>query len=411
MTNRQKILLLGTIFLLAALSIAWWILTPRVVSYSPTNLQQDVVPSDTIEVTFNTTLSDQDYEGLVQIQPDLAYTIQLDGNRLNITPVDSLKEGTAFTVTILPGIKSTLGLLSTKAATWTFHVKNPWLLYFLDGEKKTDLYRIDPSGLTTDLLMEITEDLIDYSVSPDGSAVIYSVRSGQDTIIRSFDLLEKTHTPLHTCPNLVCSQPVLSSDGKYLAFMSGASPNQGGQGSGKVVLLTLGDQTGASEPVTASGNDHPTRDPAWSSRGWLVIYDDVSAEFLFIKPSTGETKSLPNETGEPGSWSPDGRIYLIPEITYVNPLENQGVEYFSRLIQYDPELGKKSDLTQNNQVEDLIPAFSPSGVKVAFARRFLNRTDWTPGRQVWLVDQRWKQCPKNDEQPGFQPSWFRLEPG
>jgi Tol biopolymer transport system component len=177
-----------------------------------------------------------------------------------------------------------------------------------------------------------------------------------------------------------------------------------------VILLTLGDQTTAGESITVIGNDHPTRDPAWSSRGWLAIYDDLNAEFLFINPSTGERNSMPNETGEPGCWSPDGRVYLIPEITYVNPIENQGVEYFSRLVQFDPEQGRKADLTQNNQVEDLIPAYSPSGVKVAFARRFLNRTDWTPGRQVWLVDGDGSNARKMTNSPDFNHLGFAWSP-
>jgi Tol biopolymer transport system component len=47
------------------------------------------------------------------------------------------------------------------------------------------------------------------------------------------------------------------------------------------------------------------------------------------------------------------------------------------------------DLTRNfaaSNVEDFSPVYAPDGQTIAFARRFLNESDWTPGRQLWVMD-------------------------
>ena len=43
------------------------------------------------------------------------------------------------------------------------------------------------------------------------------------------------------------------------------------------------------------------------------------------------------------------------------------------------------DLTKASQIEDSMPAYSPDGAWIAFARRYLDSTRWTPGRQLWLM--------------------------
>jgi len=256
----------------------------------------------------------------------------------------------------------------------------------LDGEKKTDLYRIDPAGLVTDKLFDIEQSLVDYHVIPDGTGLVYAARAGNNTQIGWYDLHDTSHTIIFTCSNQICSQPTLSPDSRYLAYTSGISIKEGGAGSGRVWILTLNGKSPIGDPLPASGNAHPTRDPVWSANGWLAYYDDADAAFQFFLPSTGQRTSMENGTGEPGSWTVDGDSYLIPEIHYVDPADNAGVEYYSRLVEFNPLTGQKTDLTQNNQAEDLIPAYSPTGEKVAFARRFLNAKDWTPGRQVWVIN-------------------------
>jgi Tol biopolymer transport system component len=39
-----------------------------------------------------------------------------------------------------------------------------------------------------------------------------------------------------------------------------------------------------------------------------------------------------------------------------------------------------------DNLEDTLPVFSPDGERLAFARKYLNQDEWTPGRQLWLMD-------------------------
>jgi Tol biopolymer transport system component len=44
-----------------------------------------------------------------------------------------------------------------------------------------------------------------------------------------------------------------------------------------------------------------------------------------------------------------------------------------------------TDLTQAIELEDSSPVYSPDGALIAFARRYLDSTRWTPGKQLWLM--------------------------
>ena len=44
------------------------------------------------------------------------------------------------------------------------------------------------------------------------------------------------------------------------------------------------------------------------------------------------------------------------------------------------------DLTGADNLEDTSPAYSPDGASLAFARKYLDVTRWTPGRQIWLMN-------------------------
>ena len=59
---------------------------------------------------------------------------------------------------------------------------------------------------------------------------------------------------------------------------------------------------------------HQTIQPEWSSNGILSFYDTNQQAFIVLDPRSGKNTSLPNQTGEPGSWDPSAKYYVAPEI-------------------------------------------------------------------------------------------------
>ena len=122
----------------------------------------------------------------------------------------------------------------------------------------------------------------------------------------------------------------------------------------------------------------------------LSFYDVQQKAFILLDPRSGESTAIQNETGETGSWSPDGNLFVAPEILFLtsNPSSSSpGGESLpaSHLIAYNLSSQQTSDLSHTPALEDVSPAFAPDGKLLAFARKYLDPVRWTPGRQIWLM--------------------------
>ncbi len=137
----------------------------------------------------------------------------------------------------------------------------------------------------------------------------------------------------------------------------------------------------------AGDPEHQTLLPSWSSAGRLSFYDTQAAAFVFYDPYTGETIFFPNQTGETGHWHPDGTAFLAPEIFFLNTGVVAGLPSLanSHLILFNLSSKETQDLTPAEDMEDTTPVFSPDGVYLAFARKYLSLQRWTPGRQLWVM--------------------------
>jgi Tol biopolymer transport system component len=137
-------------------------------------------------------------------------------------------------------------------------------------------------------------------------------------------------------------------------------------------------------PVLAGDSANQTQSPRWSATGQLAYYDKTRQGFVIQDPHGGKADFFPNQTGEGGDWSPDGKFFIAPEIFYV-PVGSDQPTATSHLISFNRLDGKTTDLTKDDNLEDTGPAFSPNGSSLAFARKYLDITRWTPGRQIWLM--------------------------
>lgn len=375
----RVILLVILLLLLGGAALAYLSLQPRVVSVFPADGSVDLHGTTTVQVTFSTSIRSENIEKYLTLEPNTTGVYQMIGNTLIFSPSIPWKQDVTVKVSLQPGLRSSLGIPLAKGMEWQFATRHPWLLFLLDESDGTHLYAVDPQGLDVNRLLQNNDSVMDYTAAS-GSVIYYSARTTLGSVIRRYDLASNQTTDILDCGSLQCAQPRLSPDGQLLVY---SRTGIGETSALWQVSLAEGQRVGP--PALLGSPGHLTRDPSWSSGGWLAYYDQTAAAFQFVDPSTGAQTAFENTTGEPGTWSADGSYYTVPDLSYtqggaVNP------EYFSQLISYDPVTGQRSELTRDNRMEDLQPAYSPDGRQLVFARRFLNPQNWTPGRQIWAMN-------------------------
>jgi hypothetical protein len=151
---------------------------------------------------------------------------------------------------------------------------------------------------------------------------------------------------------------------------------------------------GENDPLEVSDTNHSATTPVWSSDGLLAFYDESLRAVVLIDPQSEHLNALnyiPNNVGMVGDWSPNGDHLVLPDILLLQQTdEEQGGEeppFFSHLFQINTSTGRTLDLSAFSGyfVEDVSPAYSPDGQWIAFARKFLQFSEWTLGRQIWLM--------------------------
>jgi len=360
-------------------------LTPRLISVLPEDAATGLINNTPIQVTFSTPIREDDIEKFLLMEPNTTGIYQVIGSTVVFTPSVPWNQDQTVIVTVLPGLKSNRGIPLRKGISWQFTTRHPWLLFLMETDGQSDLYSIDPAGLDVEMIISGPENVLDYHTASDSSIYYSSSLPEGGSIIQKLNLADRKEEIKYTCIKAVCSQVRISPDQQILVFHRTESSNNAGYKKPALWMLMLEDGQFNGDPVPVGIKDHSTRDPSWSNNGWLAFYDETSAAFQFYYPASGQRVSFDNTTGEPGSWSADGELYAAPDINFPAVPAND-TEYFSQLLLYNLQTGAVSELTRDNRMEDILPAFSPKGDQLVFARRFLNQENWTPGRQMWAIN-------------------------
>ena len=326
----------------------------------------------------------------LKINPNIAGSYTWDGNVLTFTPDQAWPEGSSVTITLEAGARAgSLISFPLGERKWTFKTSEVMLAYLWPSDGAADIYALTP---TTGKILRFTQGMgvLDFTLSSNGIQIYFSAGNLQggsnlyqidrSEILSSADGL---YTPqeLLDCGSAQCRNPSASPDNLHLAYEYILPDPAGGPGPAQIWILDLA--TRQASPVGAQG--HETFQPSWSSLGSLAYYDRTSGEYEIGLAAADEWTALSNQTGQPGAWSPDGQFYLAPEIYYYQAPENteRGT---SHLIRYKIADQTDEDLSQSMIVEDAEAVYSPDGSKIAFARKFLDASHWTLGRQLWIID-------------------------
>ena len=386
--------------LIGLLAGYYFLSAPRLLSFAPADKTTSNPAGTQIHLTFSRKMDPDSVSSRLKIMPAHPGSITWQGNTMTYRPEQHWNPGQTISVSLEAGARpaSHLSAPLGEGASWSFSIRQPLVSYLYPTTGEVNIYVIDPATSAKQQLTAETGGILDYDIDQDRYALYYStLDTAGGSFIYRLDLRNQNPnfqndedgliTPgspslILECPKSACLAPRVSPNGTYLAYekTSSAFP--------QVWYLVLEDnRTG--DPRLAGEEDHQTLLPQWSPEGLLTFYDKNLSAFIILDPVTGEKTSFPNQTGEAGSWHPDGFYYTTPEITFVSSStrSNSGLETLavSHLIRFN--LSEKSSLSilPDEYVEDTYPAYSPDGGALAFSRKYLDDSSWTPGRQIWIL--------------------------
>lgn len=357
-----KWLLPASLLLLASLALIVLLLAPRMTAFSPAG-EGPWSAYTPLRWTFSQPMPPAITETL-HIRPSVAGVWEWESSRvLTFTPSEPWPVG-EVSVSLPEGVPSRLGVPSLRPWQAAFRVAAPRLVYLWPHDGPADLYALDVSGGEDQRLTELG-GVLDFALLPRHPALVLSVSNEQGGAdIMRLDRVNGEVTPLVTCGPAVCRSPAVAPDGT-LAYL-----RLQGEAQQLWLLPPQGEPQRVEESEVAWA--------AWSPSGWLVWYDAAAQGYRFRAPD-GATYGLPSQTGEAGAWLSPGDDFIYPELL------NASGRLVSHLMRYHPGRAQAVDLSQETLVEDFDPAPAPAGDWVAFTRKYLDETRWTPGRQLWRM--------------------------
>ena len=410
--------------LLLGLLLVTWLLAPRVTAVLPASTGEPVPSTSTIRIEFNRPMNPASVESHFSTEPALDGRFEWDGDGMRFIPESSWPNGGEVEITLRAGALGEVPLPLLRTKSWTFKVGLPRIAYLWPADEKSGLYATVPgSNVGPEVLIEPARGVIDYTLSADGTQVLYVVvQEDGEHELRRLDLISGTDLSIHTCnPQEQCLTPALSPDGAWVTFLR---QGMGIGAGGRLVLQTSQIwvmEADGGEPFLVSPVDHTCADPGWSPQGWLTYYDQqlraTAMQTVDGGPAPAPFTYVPNTLGAGGSWSPEGERYLFPDIIFPDPASAGGGTsedslYYSHLFQTDLSTGRSVDLSGSDDpmVEDASPAFSPDGQWIAFARKHLDFARWSPGRQLWQMRQDGSSAEPLTNQPNYNFSSISWSP-
>ena len=406
MLNGQRVALLGASGVLVGLVALGVFAVPEVTAFGPDAASQHIPASAPIRIEFDRPMDRISVETRLSVEPDLPGEVTWEDNTLLYHPFESWPIGQEISVGLQAGARSTRFLPVLNSLNWSFQVGESRLAYLWPSGSPADLYSLDLTTQKRSRLTETEAGVIDYSLSSDGTSIVYSALHEDGTSeIRFIDLTTSADDLLYECgADSRCQSPVISPDGTLLAFeqfvweISAAGRRVPGER--QVWLLALSDEA---DPIRVQPEEQVANSPKWSPSGILTFYNDSLSAVTFIEPAGLQLLNMvPNGLGFLGSWSPDGEFLILPEIVFPPVSEQEGgdhLDFFSHLYRIESTTMEVDDLSLG-MVEDASPAYSPDGEWIAFGRKFLDER-WTPGRQVWIMRSDGSQPRPITDDPDF----------
>ncbi|MGB9586053.1 MAG: Ig-like domain-containing protein [Anaerolineales bacterium] len=379
---RKYILPFGVIILVIGLGGLFYLITPRVVDITPADGASNVSGSAAIRIRFSRLMDADSVLARLNLQPIQTGKVSWEGNTLIFTPQKPWQNGTQVTVRLDKGARAKnfpqLGLL--QAHQWSFRIGSPKILYLYPSDGPARLYMLDPLSGNPKAISQELGDVVDFSVSPNGAMLVLAVRDENGSAIYSKVGVEGEPTLLRSYQNSQIISPTFSPSLDYLAFVrtdfSLAQPET------HIYILNLKENP-APEPMRVPDSGGTVQYPSWSANDILAYYDGGEKVYRFYDARMKkELTTVTCQTGEKGTWSADSQSFVFAEIL----MPNDSSVPTSHLLRFVLNQHKLEDISQASYTEDASPQFSPDGQSIVFGRKYLDALQWTPGRQIWIME-------------------------
>jgi Tol biopolymer transport system component len=413
--------LLVALALLLAIVLAVVFGTPRVIEFSPPAENRQVPSTAPIVIVFNREMDSASVESRLTIDPFQAGRFIWQGNTLAFEPDEAWPEGAEVTVRLSAGSRTRRLIPMLRGVSWSFTIGAPRVLYLWPSSGAADLYARAEQGGEAERLTETELGVHDFSVSHDGTKVVYVVeRADGGTDLRSLDLATGGDNLLYACPvGSRCHSPCLSPD-EDVAGKEIPGPSQ--------IWMIKREEDEEARPI--GPQDRVSSSPCWSPSGELTYYDNtIRAIVLADVEGEGGASSMvyiPTSLGNMSAWSPDGDFLVFTEMVFPEETarpdespaevpgehESHSTQFYSHLFRFEVATSQITDLSYAalDLVEDASPAYSPDGHWIAFARKYLGQEDWTPGRQLWLMRSDGSLLTQLTDDPGYNHSSLAWSP-
>ncbi len=382
--DRAALISIGVLLVLAAAVIARGDQVGlAVMQTNPAHGEVGASVRSSVQVIFNEAPNLASLDERWRVEPPVSGTLRANGPVVFWTPTTALAPNQTYTMTIDAGVTSQRGRTLLRPVRWSFHTRQPRIVYLAPASGYANLFVLDTSdpGAAPQRLTEEPYGVYDFAVSPNGRHIAYSVNREAVNPERDLWLINSDGSGrrlIVRCDGHICQSPSWSHDGALIAFQKhpllegtlGRSP-----GPGRIWILNLESQQAA--PLFEDSQRIGSL-PRFAPRDTrLAFYDGVRNVIHVINLADGNAQELPSVMGDTGNWSPDGTQLVYPELVASDAGQ------FSQLLRTDLISNVIVPLTPLGAYNDLGAAWSPDGEWIAFGRQ--DYTSGINGAQVWLL--------------------------
>ena len=242
------------------------------------------------------------------------------------------------------------------------------------------VFALQPGTGESIQLTNAASGVYDYDLSADGTRVVYSALredGGADLWIVNVD--GDNQQRLLACPEARCIAPAWSPDGR-IAYERREAVAGGSVGSR---IWLLDPDSGDAAPLFAD-EERTGFAPRWSpdpQRLRLAYVDEAESAVRVYDVRDGGSTLIPSFSDLAAAWGPAGEKLVVIDAR----LSDVGL--LSQFWLADVNRGTLVNISGGDKalVQDMWPAWSPSGEWIAFTRRVLLGDDVTMGQQLWLM--------------------------